>query len=85
MCAGLLSSMGCAGSLIFTVAHELLHSPAKVDKALASLGLMPLAYMHWVPSHIAHHCNVCSLTPSPDCPRLGSHLGHSAHRPQALT
>ena len=71
--------MGCAGSLIFTVAHELLHSPAKVDKALASLGLMPLAYMHWVPSHIAHHCNVRSLLPSAVC-LLGFHLCHSTRR-----
>jgi hypothetical protein len=42
----------------FVVAHELLHSPQKSDRRMASLALMPLAYSHWVVSHIAHHAKV---------------------------
>ena len=50
----------------FVVSHELLHSPAKGDKRMATLALMPAAYSHWVASHLAHHrkvqhpsCHIC--------------------------
>lgn len=51
-------SVGCAGAMNFVVSHELLHSPKKADKWAASLALMPVAYSHWVASHIAHHHKV---------------------------
>ena len=51
-------SVGCSGAMNFVVSHELLHSPAKGDKRMASLALMPVAYSHWVASHLAHHRKV---------------------------
>lgn len=67
-------SVGCSGAMNFVVSHELLHSPAKGDKRVASLALMPVAYSHWVASHLAHHRKVrlpqaASPTQTPDLSR----------------
>ena len=59
-------SVGCSGAMNFVVSHELLHSPAKEDKRVASLALMPVAYSHWVVSHLAHHRKV-HLAQLPPC------------------
>ena len=56
--AGLAFSLGCEGGLLFTVAHELLHSLRPLDKALSNLLLCSVGYMHWTYSHLAHHRNV---------------------------
>lgn len=58
MRAGLAFSLGCEGGLLFTVAHELLHSIRPLDKALSNLLLCSVGYMHWTYSHLAHHRNV---------------------------
>ena len=62
--AGLAFSLGCEGGLLFTVAHELLHSVRPLDKALSNLLLCSVGYMHWTYSHLAHHRNVM-ITVSP--------------------
>ena len=59
--AGLALSLGCEGGLLFTVAHELLHSIRPLDKALSNILLCSVGYMHWTCSHLAHHRNVNSL------------------------
>lgn len=56
--AGLAFSIGCEGGLLFTVAHELLHSLRPLDKALSNVLLCSVGYMHWTLSHLAHHRNV---------------------------
>jgi len=56
--AGLALSLGCEGGLLFTVAHELLHSVKPLDKALSNVLLCSVGYMHWTCSHLAHHRNV---------------------------
>ena len=56
--AGLALSLGCEGGLLFTVAHELLHSTKPLDKALSNVLLCSVGYMHWTCSHLAHHRNV---------------------------
>ena len=58
MSAGLALSLGCEGGLLFTVAHELLHSVRPLDKALSNILLCSVGYMHWTCSHLAHHRNV---------------------------
>ena len=82
--AGMTASVGCDGALIFVVTHELLHSRRPADRLMANLGLAPLAYCHWIPSHISHHRNVCttpclSLLPTllPSyCPHLAEKTLH---------
>ena len=56
--AGLALSLGCEGGLLFTVAHELLHSTRPLDKTLSNVLLCSVGYMHWTCSHHAHHKNV---------------------------
>ena len=56
--AGLALSLGCEGGLLFTVAHELLHSTRPLDKGLSNVLLCSVGYMHWTCSHLAHHRNV---------------------------
>lgn len=70
---GLMLSVGCSGAMNFVVSHELLHSPAKGDKRVASLALMPVAYSHWVASHLAHHRKVGKME-DPTTARLGEPL-----------
>ena len=53
--AGLAASLGTGTSLMLTVAHELLHSPRALDKAMCNLLLSAAGYMHWSCSHLAHH------------------------------
>ena len=70
MSAGLALSLGCEGGLLFTVAHELLHSVRPLDKALSNILLCSVGYMHWTCSHLAHHRNVrpsCSRGASTTC------------------
>ena len=59
--AGLALSLGCEGGLLFTVAHELLHSTRPLDRALSNVLLCSVGYMHWTCSHLAHHRNVRPL------------------------
>lgn len=74
LCAGLAFSLGCEGGLLFTVAHELLHSVRPLDKALSNLLLCSVGYMHWTYSHLAHHRNVMiTLSPSLSCSPLTGH------------
>lgn len=70
---GLMLSVGCAGAMNFVVSHELLHSPQKADKRMATLALMPVAYSHWVVSHLAHHQKVGKMD-DPTTARLGEPL-----------
>lgn len=58
------ASVAMDGTMSILVAHELLHSGRKKDKLMASIALMPVAYMHWVPSHIAHHRKASRFSPS---------------------
>ncbi|CAL5229287.1 g12584 [Coccomyxa viridis] len=70
---GLALSLGCEGGLLFTVAHELLHSTKPLDKALSNVLLCSVGYMHWTCSHLAHHRNVATLR-DPASARLGESL-----------
>ncbi|BDA50515.1 Alkane 1-monooxygenase 2 [Coccomyxa sp. Obi] len=70
---GLAFSLGCEGGLLFTVAHELLHSQRPLDKALSNLLLCSVGYMHWTYSHLAHHRNVATQR-DPASARLGESL-----------
>ena len=72
MSAGLALSLGCEGGLLFTVAHELLHSVRPLDKALSKILLCSVGYMHWTCSHLAHHRNV-----RPSCSFWGVQLSFS--------
>lgn len=47
--------MGVAGGIMFTVAHELLHGPGRLDRWLANALLATAAYQHWAASHLGHH------------------------------
>jgi alkane 1-monooxygenase len=51
----LIVSQGVLGGLAFTVAHELLHGPGPLDATLSAALLVPMFYMHWSCSHLAHH------------------------------
>ena len=64
--AGLAASLGTGTSLMLTVAHELLHSPRAVDKAMCNLLLSAAGYMHWGCSHLAHHRMVRPALQHPD-------------------
>lgn len=57
---GLVLSMGCEGGLVFTAAHELLHSRQALDRNLADALLASMFYMHWSQSHLAHHQKVAT-------------------------
>ncbi|CAK0787090.1 hypothetical protein CVIRNUC_010306 [Coccomyxa viridis] len=70
---GLALSLGCEGGLLFTVAHELLHSVRPLDKALSNILLCSVGYMHWTCSHLAHHRNVATPR-DPASARLGESL-----------
>ena len=50
--------MGSGSAIMFSVAHDLLHSKDPVERALASSLLCTAGYMHWTLSHLAHHVKV---------------------------
>ena len=52
---GSVISLGTSNSMAFTVAHELLHSSAAVERTLSSMLLVPNFYMHWTRAHLQHH------------------------------
>jgi alkane 1-monooxygenase len=56
--AGMILSAGVEGGLMFTVAHELVHSNKREEKLMAASLLSTAGYMHWHNSHLAHHCKV---------------------------
>lgn len=57
---GATLSMGVAGGIMFTVAHELLHGPGRLDRWLANALLATAGYQHWAASHLAHHVKVAT-------------------------
>ena len=59
--AGLALSLGCEGGLLFTVAHELLHSTRSQARAPSNVPLCVVRYRRWTCSHLAHHRNVRPL------------------------
>ena len=56
--AGLALSMGSGSGIMFSVAHDLLHSKDPMERFLASSLLCTAGYMHWTLSHLAHHVKV---------------------------
>ena len=75
--AGLAASLGTGTSLMLTVAHELLHSPRALDKAMCNLLLSAAGYMHWSCSHLAHHRMARARPHHLDLPVPPSHSGGS--------
>lgn len=70
---GVAVSLGSEGGLVFTAAHELLHSRKPLEMTLSSCLLASVGYMHWENAHLAHHVNVA--TPwDPASARLGESL-----------
>lgn len=62
--------VGAWGGIVFTVAHELVHSPHAAERRLADFLLSTYGYAHWRDGHLAHHRNVG--TPNdPATARLG--------------
>lgn len=57
-----LLTLGCGVSngILFTVAHELLHHPKRLDKFLATILLSICCYNHWQVSHLLHHVKVAT-------------------------
>ena len=49
---------GSVGGIVFSAAHELLHSSSRIDRFLAAFLLSSTCYGHWQLSHIEHHRNV---------------------------
>ena len=47
--------MGSGSAIMFSVAHDLLHSKDPRERLLASSLLCTAGYMHWTLSHLAHH------------------------------
>ena len=78
--AGLALSLGCEGGLLFTVAHELLHSTRPLDKALSNVLLCSVGYMHWTCSHLAHHRNVRPFH-TPSFPGKARAMNAAQHQP----
>ncbi|KAK9837326.1 hypothetical protein WJX81_006410 [Elliptochloris bilobata] len=79
---GLAASLGTGTSLMLTVAHELLHSPRALDKAMCNLLLSAAGYMHWSCSHLAHHRKVATPADAQSA-RLGESL--YAFLPRSVT
>ena len=65
--------VGAWGGMVFTVMHELLHSPHPVERRLADFLLSTYGYAHWRDGHLAHHRNV-GTPGDPATARLGESL-----------
>jgi alkane 1-monooxygenase len=70
---GVATSAGVANGIGFTVAHELLHSPRRLDRLLSAALLVPTAYLFWTQSHLQHHVKV-GTPEDPSTARFGESL-----------
>lgn len=71
---GTIFTIGLLGGIGITVAHELLHRKARLDRALAEVLMTSVSYTHFCVEHIhGHHKNVA--TPhDPATARLGESM-----------
>ena len=53
---------GSVGGIVFSGAHELLHSNSRIDRFLAAFLLSSTCYGHWQLSHLEHHKKVGCLS-----------------------
>jgi alkane 1-monooxygenase len=72
---GAIASVGVTGGAIgITVAHELIHRPSRVDRALGGLLLVMVSYLHWAIEHVAGHHRRVATADDPATARLGESL-----------
>lgn len=62
------------GGLGITVAHELLHKPKVVDKAMAHMLLTNVGYLHWANEHLVGHHRHVATPNDPATARRGESL-----------
>jgi len=69
---GIALTMGILnGGLGITVAHELLHKPKAVDKAVAHMLLTNVCYLHWADEHLVGHHDKVATPDDPATARRG--------------
>jgi len=67
------TGLGAWGGIVFSAAHEMVHSHSPGERRLARALLSTFGYTHWADGHLAHHVNV-GLHHDPATARLGESL-----------
>ena len=71
---GLILSIGVAGAAGINIAHELMHRPGRLQRALAEVLMTSVSYTHFCVEHVlGHHKNVATPL-DPATARLGESL-----------
>jgi alkane 1-monooxygenase len=72
---GAMVAVGMTGGVIgITVAHELVHRSARLDRALGNLLLVLVCYLHWATEHVAGHHKRVATPEDAATARLGESL-----------